>query len=368
MKNLAVIFGGTSVEHDVSILTGLQVISILKTLPYNIIPLYLKDGCFYAGKDLTDIEFFKHFDAKKLQKVYIEEGRLYKKGVFIKELYTIDVAFLATHGGDGENGILQSILSFNNIPYTSAGTEGAAVTMNKLYATILAETLFIDVVPYMSISAYQKESICRLLPKIIKNLGSNVIVKPVHLGSSIGITVATTEEELKKGIELAFMYDQDVVCMECLNLDYELNIALYEYQGKIYTSSIEKPLKNNQILTFEDKYLSGSLKGMENMCRELPAIIPMELDARVRRWSKRLYQELGLSGIVRIDFLVSNGYLYFNEINTIPGSLAMYLFKDTEPAELLSRQIENAIDRKKQDKVIRQFSSSILSSTDFLKS
>ncbi len=367
MSNLAIIFGGKSVEHDVSIVTGVQVLSIAKTLPYKVIPIYIKNDCWYTGNALYDIEFYKQFDDRKLQKVYLQDGKLYKKGVVNRVVTVIDIVLLATHGGEGENGQLQAVLSQNNIPVASTAQEGSSITANKLYATILAENLFIDVVPYMSICAYQKMTVDKMIPRIIKNLGEKIIVKPTHLGSSIGITVAEDAVQLKNGIDLAFQYDTDVICMECVNLDYELNIALYEYDGKIYLSDIEKPMKTNKILTFEDKYLQGG-KGMENMSRELPAIIPMEMSNRVRRWAKKLYQELGLTGIVRIDFLVSKGYLYFNEINTVPGSLAMYLFRDTSPDVLLNRQLENAFMRKKQDNIIRQFPSSVLSSTNFSKS
>ncbi len=367
MRHLAVIFGGTSVEHDISILTGIQALAIAKSLDYKVVPIYVRKGVWYTGDALYSVDFFKQFDKSKLTPVCLVNGTLYRTTGLKRAIAKIDVALLATHGGEGENGELQGLLAINGIPVCSTGTEGSSVTANKLYATMLAEHLEIDVPPYMSVKRSEHPS-AKLLSRITKRLGDRVIVKPTHLGSSIGITISDSEEELAKGLELAFCYDTDVLCMECLPLDYELNVALFSYKGSIEVSAIEKPLKSQRMLTFDDKYLSQGSKGMESMSRELPAIIPIDLANRVRRWAKKLYSELSLSGIVRIDFLVSRGYLYFNEINTIPGSLALYLFRDRSPEDLLRMQIEDALYRREQDSITREFSSSVLSSTSFSKS
>ncbi len=366
MHNIAIIFGGKSVEHDISILTAVQVLNVAKTLAYNVIPIYLKGGEWYTGTALFYIDFYKDFDPKRLEKVFILDGKLYKKSGIKRMVAKIDAALLCTHGGEGENGQLQGLLTCNGIQVCSSGTEASAVTMNKLYTTVLADALEIDVPPYMSICTRQHTSKRTLIPRIQKNLGDKVIIKPAHLGSSIGITVADTADKIEEGLDLAFRYDTDVLCMECLPLDYELNVALFEKDGKIIFSDIEKPQRSQEILTFDDKYMEGNAKGMEGMDRELPAIIPIELSARVRRWAKRLYQELDLKGIVRIDFLVSKGYLYFNEINTVPGSLALYLFRDYSMQDLIKMQIEEAMGRK--DLVTREFSSSVLSAHNFQKS
>lgn len=357
MKNVAVFFGGKSVEHDVSIISGVQVCGMLRG--YNVIPIYKRDNTFYTGKALKDISFYTSPDFKSLKKItLVEGGFLY--GHALRRFTRIDVAVLAFHGGEGEDGRMQGLLDVLGIPYTSSSTEGSAVAMNKLLSTIVADSIFIDVPLYISVRRDDCINMPSAVARIRKAVGNRVIVKPAGLGSSIGITVADTEEELSSALELAFSYDDLVLCMEYLDVDYELNVALLSNKGNVIFSDIEKPKKDGDILSFSDKYI-GDKKGMEACSRELPALIDPDMALRVKRWAKKLYRELGLSGVVRIDFIVSKGYLYFNEINPIPGSLATYLFRDIKGSELLDYMIEEAIRKKTlSDEKLRYYPSDIL--------
>lgn len=355
--NIAVFFGGKSVEHDVSVISGVQACRLLRD--HNVIPIYKKDNAFYTGRALTDISFYTSPDLKKLKKLILVEGG-FLSGRTLRRFTRIDVALLAFHGGEGEDGRMQGLLDVLDIPYTSSPAEGSAVAMNKLLSTIVADSLFIDVPLYISVSREDCTDIRAMVTRIRKAVGNKVIVKPARLGSSIGITVADTEEDLSTALELAFSYDDLVLCMEYLDVDYELNIALIADKDKIIFSDIEKPRKDGDILSFSDKYI-GDKKGMEACSRELPALIDPDMALRVKRWAKKLYRELGLSGVVRIDFIVSRGYLYFNEINTIPGSLATYLFRDIKSADLMDYLIEEALYKKSlSDKKLRSYPSDIL--------
>ncbi len=354
--NVAVFFGGKSVEHDVSVISGVQACRLLKG--YNVIPIYKKDDSFYTGRALTDIAFYTAPDLKTLKRITLTDGGFI--GGHLRRFTRIDVALLAFHGGEGEDGRMQGLLDVLNIPYTSSPTEGAAVAMNKLLSAIVADSLFIDVPLYISVRKDDCINMSSAISRIRKAVGGKVIVKPARLGSSIGISVAETEEELASALELAFSYDDLVLCMEYLDVDYELNVALLSNRDRIIFSDIEKPKKDGVILSFSDKY-EGDVKGMEACSRELPALIDPDMALRVKRWAKKLYRELDLSGVVRIDFIVSKGYLYFNEINTIPGSLATYLFRDLKGAELLDYMIEQALYKKNlSDKKLRSYPSDIL--------
>lgn len=341
-KTVIVIFGGKSVEHDISVITGVQAALYLKATDYEVVPVYMRGDCWYVGKKLTDISSYVNFSEKGLKKVILKNGALYIKGKrFIRKYRDIYCALIAAHGGCGENGDLQGLLDIEGVAYTSSGVYGSSVSMKKHAAKLVAESLSINTAEYMVLNVENYRDKSKIVAKITEELGDEVIVKPANLGSSIGISVAKDTKSLCECLDLAFSFDNEVIIERALKVDYELNIALYKSSGKIVFGNVEKPVKQSEILSFEDKYVGGA-KGMASCEREVPANITKAMRDTVRQYAAALYSELNLNGIVRLDFMVENGEVFFNEINSVPGSLALYLF-ETAPHELLGEIIEESV-------------------------
>lgn len=360
-KTVIVIFGGASVEHDISVITGVQAALYLSAADYEVLPVYIRNSEWYTGKKLTDISSYIEFSEKRLKKVFIKNGYLYlMRGRRIKKYRKIYCALIAAHGGSGENGELQGLLDVEGVPYASSGVYGSSVSMKKHAAKLVAESLGINTAEYMVLDVANYRNKSKIVAKVTEELGEKVIVKPANLGSSIGITVAKDTKQIEAGLDLAFSFDYEAIIERALSVDYELNVALYKSSGEVVFGEIEKPKKQSDILSFEDKYVGGS-KGMASLERELPANISKAMRDAVRDCAEKLYNELDLKGIVRMDFMVENGVLFFNEINSVPGSLALYLF-DAAPHVLLSEIIEDSAERvEKRREIRRGFESSVLS-------
>lgn len=349
--NLAVIFGGISVEHDISVITGVSVMKNLNKKYYNVFPVYLRDGAQYTGNGLLYINSYQNFSPQKYTKVALIEGKYYGiKGKKQKLLLAPDAALLCTHGGEGENGSLQGMLEMNNIAYTSADVTASAVTMDKIKMKELFVAGGFETLPFLKLAKKDtaKEE------RVEKEIGYPVVIKPSHLGSSIGISVAHNREELTSALELAFTFDPNVLIERALVDFYEYNQAALNDR----LSAIERPYPKDEILSFKDKYVTSS-------GRELPAKISKELNDEICDLTKKLYAHFDLSGIVRIDYIYDKiaNKLYPLEINTIPGSLSLYLFEASgaRSAEILDELILDAIKRKKEkDSLITAFASSVL--------
>ncbi len=360
-KTVIVIFGGKSVEHDISVITGVQAALYLKATDYEVIPVYMRGDDWFIGKKLTDISSYVNFSEKGLKKVFVKNGALYIKGKrLIRKYRDIYCALITAHGGFGENGGLQGLFDVEGVAYTSSGVFGSSVAMKKHAAKLVAESLSVNTAEYMVLTCENYRDKSKIVAKITEELGEEVIVKPANLGSSIGITVAKDTKSLYESLESAFTFDDEVIIERALKVDYELNIALYKSSGKIVFGDIEKPVRQSEILSFEDKYVGGA-KGMASQEREVPANITKTMRDSVRKYAAALYSELDLRGIVRMDFIVENGEVFFNEINSVPGSLALYLF-DTAPNELLEEIIEESVaERNNKLKLSYGFESSVLS-------
>ncbi len=343
---IAVFFGGRSVEHDVSIITANQAMQHLSDEKYEIFPIYMKNGAFFVGEMLKDISFFENFNSKKVSQVYLIDGVFYTKikSLLVKK-FKPDVALDCCHGGEGENGVLQGVLEYNNIPYTSAGVLASALGMDKILAKDVFQNLLLNTIEGLAIS---REDFLDKPDDVIRHLETfldyPVIVKPSSLGSSIGIKVAQARDELMIALEVASAFDSRILVERALSDFVELNCAVVSNGYTVFSSEVEKPISWNSFLTFEDKYLSENGKGMNHAGREMPAKIDAELYELVKKTSEKIYIELNLSGVVRFDFMLSKGKLYINEMNTIPGSMAFYLF---EPiginfSQLLDMIIEGA--------------------------
>ena len=365
MRNLAVIFGGESCEHDISIITALQALEAADKEKYKIFPVYIRNGEWYSGR-LNSIEAYKNFGKAKKFKIWLKKNTLYKTGLFKlpKKIAAIDFALLAVHGGNGENGALQGLLEMHDVPYTSADVFASAVCMDKDKLRRFLRGLGYHIVKGNTVQRKEFEANkSRCISNIVRKMSFPVIIKPARLGSSIGIGIAANRAQLAAALEAAFCYDDKAVIEVYLEDKIELNCAAVKgANGNIYVSAIEKPLSKSQILSFADKYQGGAKSEFK---RELPANITPELATEVRELTSKLYEELELFGIVRIDFLYDNkeGKLYVNEINTVPGSLSFYLFEECGIGftRLIDIMIDASVARKAdREKNITTYISNVL--------
>lgn len=380
---VGVIYGGDTVEHEVSIITAVQAMNYMNTDKYDIIPIYIsKDRIWYTGKMLMDMDVYKDFDNLKR---YAKKVTLTKKdgsyilqathGLFRKTVTELDVAFPIVHGKGVEDGSLAGYLDLVGIPYVGPNVLGAALGQDKVVQKQIMEASKISTPKYVWFYDTEYLSDSEKIKKDIKKLGYPVIVKPAKLGSSVGITIAKDEKELDNAVNDAIKYDNKVLVEEVIQNLMEVNCSVfgnYEYQE---TSALAQMKTKNEFLTYEDKYISGgkgkkgSLKGTGKMSTSdmvVPAKLDEEIDKKIRDLSVRTFKALNLSGVARIDLLVNKktNEVYVNEPNTIPGSLAFYMWipAGKEYTNLLDDMITLAIkDYKNNAKKTSSFESNILS-------
>lgn len=386
MLKLAVLFGSRTAEHDVSIISGLQLLENVDRTKYDAYPVYIaRNGEWYVGEPLRDIAFYRDFrpDAKGLTKVYLPPAPGYdglyaqSAGGLLKKadakVAHMDCAVLSMHGMHGEDGTLQGLFELADIPYTSAGVTGAAVGMDKIIMKAVFESMGLPVLPakYFYRTTYQNtpESVL----DEAEELGYPLIVKPANLGSSIGIGIAHDRAELKEKLSVAAHYDRRMLVEKCLVKPMEINCACIGYGADCTASLCEQPVKADDSetpLSFDEKYLRGNTKGqggMASLSRIVPAPIGDEMTAHIQAMTRDVFRMLECKGVVRIDYMIdmANGQVYINEINTIPGSFAYYLFEPMGMPypKMIDRMVECAYMALKEKK-----ESSFAFSSDILKS
>lgn len=366
-ENVVVIFGGKSVEHDISIITGVQVLHGLDDSKYNIIPMYLsKFNNFYSGAKLFDIKTYSEFNfTHKLKEVVLLfDGKLYeKKRSKLKEICKVDFAYLALHGGEGEGGGVQGYLDLCNIPYSSPCILGSSISLDKEVTKLLLKSNGIDYAKYVVLTCLDKENTDDIKKKINK-LSFPLIVKPNSLGSSIGVTYCDSLQKALNGIDFAFLFDDKVIVEEVVKNLREFNIAVVGNNCDYEVSDIEEVKSKEKFLTFENKYLENDKNGVKED-RVIPAIISKKIEERIKNYALKVYKLFSLKGCVRIDFLVDDREekVYVNEVNTIPGSFASYLWKSKNYnfTRLLEKVKHYAlIEYKMKKSKIVNFSSSVL--------
>lgn len=363
---VGIIIGGKSVEHDISILTGLQVFHALDKNKYDVYMFYItKDGRFLTGPNLCEVETYRKRNFEKCKQVmfFTENNHVFFKGIKNKpKTTTIDVMIPAVHGEGAEDGTISGLLELLEVPYTSANILASSIAQDKLVTKELLKKSNIPVVPFFKVT---KDDYHRIsLDEIISKLGLPLIVKPAKLGSSIGIHLCNTKKELQLYLDESFKYGTRTIVEKVIDNLHEYNVAIFKQGSTIQISCIEEVFKKSDILSFVDKYEDlGKLSEVSN--RIIPAIIPPALENKIRNIGVKVYQTLDMDGVVRIDYLYDdvNEELYFNEINTIPGSFAFYLFEkgDISFTSLLDRLIKHAFLKKKQhDKLLTSFTSNVL--------
>ncbi|MBQ8549982.1 MAG: D-alanine--D-alanine ligase [Clostridia bacterium] len=378
--NVAVFFGCCSVEHEVSIISAVQAMHSFDREKYNIIPVYVtKEGVMTTGDELFDIENYKDLPAllKKLRAVTLvrEGGAVVMKGFSMFAKATrIDVAFPIVHGTNCEDGTVQGLFEFLRLPYVGCDIISSAVGMDKVIFKDVLASAGLPVLPCVSFYSREYfEDREALLSKIEKEIGLPAIVKPANLGSSVGITKVNTPEELIDAITLAATFADKILVERAIVGLREINCSVLGDYDECIASCCEEPIAHDAILSFEDKYLSGGgkksggSKGMQSLSRIIPAEISEDKTEEIRSLACRVIKAIGGAGIARIDFMLDTAdgdKVYVNEINTIPGSLAFYLWEksDISYKELLSRAVDLAFKRARKQKNLNfTFESNILS-------
>ena len=369
-KTIGVIFGSRSCEREVAIISAVQLMRHIDTEKYNTVPVYIDEtGNWYTGEKLMDINTYKPFrgDQKGIVKVFPDlssaSGAMLTlnrgTGLFSREKIEIaariDVYIVVMHGLNGEDGTLQGLLELANVPYTSTGVAGSALGMDKIMMKQFFRGAGLPVLPgiWFSRSAFRSDR-DSVAEQVEKEIGYPVFVKPANLGSSIGVSRADDRESLYDSLELAFEYDRRVLVEKGLDKPVELNCSVKGYDDDVQASPIEMPLNSDGFLDFGDKYLaSGGSKGMASLHRVLPAPIEDSLRDEIQEMSRTIFRLLDCKGVVRIDYMFDreSEKTYITEINTIPGSLAFYLWENAgiPYSSLINDMIEYA-ERAHADK------------------
>ena len=346
-KQIGVIFGSRSCEREVAIISAVQLMRHINRDRYDVVPVYIdENGNWYTGNSLTEISSYKPFraDQSGITKVFPDlssgSGALLTvsktPGLFAREkteiVARVDVYIIVMHGLNGEDGTLQGLLELANVPYTSTGVAGSALGMDKIMMKQFFKGAGLPVLPGEWFTRYMFSTDQQsVISKVETSLGYPVFVKPANLGSSIGVSRADDRESLVASLELAFEYDRRVLVEKGLDKPIELNCSVKGYDDEADASPIEMPINNDEFLDFKDKYLSsGGSKGMASLHRILPAPIGEELKEEIQELSRSIFRMLDCKGVVRIDYMFDriSEQLYITEINTIPGSLAFYLWEN----------------------------------------
>lgn len=456
-KNILVIFGGKSTEHDISILTGCQVANALNKNYYNILPLYItKQGKWHCDNRLLDINFCAHFNPKFAREVTVlpSDNWLYKRTCLgYKKMAKIHCAIVCCHGKNGEDGSVQGLLELAGIPYTSSGILGSCVGLDKIAMKHMFKANKVPICKYFALQKSEFEQ--GGVDWVLKNIKLPVIVKPNTLGSSIGISVVSNHSQLEDALNTAFLFDDKVVIEALVQNLQEVNISVLGDGANCVCSTTEQPTNASEFLTFADKYLRSSKNapkvannfasngpgkstnehmsmrcgenkstqalqcsenevtnkkmlqcgenknvdtnalqcgkcenidhnknvetgcklnqnGMQSASRIMPANITKQQDKKIRHLAQKVFALLDCKGVVRIDFLIdkTTQNVYVNEINTIPGSFAFYLWEQSGIRfdVLLDKLILIATNHhKKQSLYTTNFATSVLSATNSIE-
>ncbi len=352
--NVAVFFGGKSCEHNISVITGIQAIKAVSK-EHTVFPVFIDSlGVWRTGKKFADISTYRQGKATGGKQVHIRPASPYLRSKSGRKLFKIDVALLCNHGLNGEDGSLQGMLKLCDVPFTGSGVRASAVGMDKITMKRLFMQAGLPVLPFVSFTKSEYENEMFSLTEKIKNqLRFPLIVKPSNLGSSIGISIARDFEQLFAAVEVALGWDGSVLVENALEDFTELNCAVLGRGKNAVASEIEEPVGWTEFLTYDDKYT----KKIKGGGRKFPAEIESETRDKVRAMAKDAFAALGCEGVARVDFLMKDGELFINEINTIPGALSNYLFtgagEEINFETLIDKLLNMAVERAKEEDALK---------------
>lgn len=378
---VGVIYGSRSVEHEVSIITALQAMEALDPARYEVIPLYVtKDGEWLTGSALRKLETYRSREAQRsLTRACLlpvpnggalevaERGRWLP--IAGSSRIVIDVAFPCVHGTFGEDGTLQGLFELANVPYVGSGVLASAVGMDKI---LMKQVFRASGLPVLDCQVVRRDEWERRPDGVVERLQATIgypaFVKPANLGSSVGISRATDEISLRQALAVAAHYDHRLLVEKALEGAVDVNCSVLGHGGELQVSVCEQPVAWEEFLSYEDKYIrGGKAQGMKGASRRIPAPISDALTARIQSYARQAFQAIDAAGVARIDFLVTpDENVYVNEINTLPGSLAFYLWEasDLPFSRLVDRLIEIALQRHAaRQKTTYSFDSALLATT-----
>lgn len=381
--NVAVLFGGKSVEHEVSVISALQAMQNMNKDKYQLYPVYItKKNELYYGEDLDKIDEYKNIPRllEKSTKINIvtdgdktyllpQQQKLFSKQ---KPIAVIDVAFPIVHGTNVEDGALQGFIKTLNLPFVGCDVLASAICMDKYAMKVMLRDAGFPVLDGLCFTVTDYKNSDVIIEKTEKKFGYPVVVKPVNLGSSVGISKADNKAEFEDALELAFTFaDKILVEPAVVNLK-EINCSVVGDYTEAEASELEEPVSADKILSYKDKYLdggkkTGGSKGITSLKRKIPADIPAETATEIKKIAVEAFKYLDCNGVVRIDYLMNSktGEFWINEFNTIPGSLAFYLWEPLgiKYSELLDRLISLALKRQRnREEITYSFDTNILSS------
>ncbi len=384
-KNLSigVFFGSRSPEHDVSIITGQLIIAELKKIGYNVVPIYLsKKGNWHIGQEFGSLKFFTNPEKdRELEKMSSWQLELtagsrkmnFKSNDLISKRYSIDLAFPAIHGANGEDGTIQGLFELINIPYVGCDVLSSALSMDKTATKLIYQSEQIPTTKFIYFNRSQWENDNVEFRKKIMDLNWPVFVKPARLGSSIGITKVKTKEDLENACEVALHFDEKVIVEESVENMADVTCAVIGNETPI-PSLLQEAIFTGDHFSYETKYLDdgGAQLGNAKESLAIPANISAEKTKEIQALAVRIYRIFGCSGIARIDFLFekTTQKVFANEINTLPGTLYHHLWKKSgvEIAELLEKLIEFAFQRSEaKNKATSVFDSDLMKFANSMK-
>ena len=362
---MGVMSGSRSCEHEVSIISAVQMMKHVDADKYDTIPVYIsQEGIWYTGEPLKDIaSYVPQFNAKIPGIISVQPDVSAKSGALLayerKGLRKIssrsivarlDCVIPIFHGLHGEDGSIQGLLELMDLPYASTGIAGSAIAMDKILMKQCFRSFGFPVLKDLALvrSDWRRDAV-EMIKLVEQKLGYPVFVKPANLGSSIGVSRADDFQSLSDALELAFCFDRRVMVEEAVNRPIEVNCAVLGYDRDVRVSVVEMPITGGNLLGFSDKYLdAGGSKGMVSMSRVVPVPIGEAMTQRVQKLSLEIFHALDCKGVVRVDFMINsmNDNLTITEINAIPGSLAFYLWAKSEPKlsykELINLMVKSA--------------------------
>lgn len=364
--NIAIFFGGRSVEHEISVISALQAINAFDSDKYNIIPIYIsKEGRWFTGKNLLDLKNYKNLnkltaDAEEVfmrpeygdYNLYkVRTGLFAKKNPVVEELH---VAIPILHGTNGEDGVFEGLLETIGIPFAGCNTLSSANGMDKITMKMILRSEGIPIVDYVWFTDNEwnagNEAI---IEKIETKLGYPVIVKPANLGSSVGIGTASDRKELIERINTAEKFSQRIIVEHMIEQLKEINCSVLGDADDHQSSVCEEPIKSGKFLSYEDKYMGGTKtnQGMQASEKRIPADLPEDMSKKIRNIAGETFRVLSCHGVSRIDVMIdeNDNSVYVNEINTIPGSLSFYLWEATGISftQLMDKLVALALKRKR---------------------
>lgn len=373
---IAVIFGGASPEHEVSIITAVQAMAAMSE-EYEVIPLYVaREGHILTGAHLRSLDSYRNLPLleKMAEHVTLPNSPQshtlspVKSTLFTKKSpHPFDVLFPLFHGGVGEGGWIQGLAEYYRIPLVGTGLTGAALGMDKIAMKGVFDSADIKQAPYIWFYRqdwYAKQA--TFVKEITTHFQYPIFIKPSRGGSSIGTTCAKTKVELIRAIDVAAGLDTRIVVEQGITGAREINISIMGNAGGPLECSVCEEVfhEGSEFLDFSDKYLSGGKsKGMASTSRTIPAQLPPATVQKIQETSRLIFNLLDCAGLVRLDYLVKGKDVYCLEVNTIPGSLSFYLWDQSGYSypQLLDHLVKLALAKHHDGQsTITDFSSSIL--------